>query len=155
MKLRYTISQTTDFTREVLINHILSEIEKRDYAVVSNSGNRVEFDSRTGRLRWNWEYIGRFDSGKFEVITGDGGNTLNFEYYPITLFEYLWVLFLVTACIVIAIHDAVFIPCFMGSLFLGQLTFKYFNLKSIAKDMLNEILLPCARNCPACHALQE
>jgi len=158
MKLRYTISETTDLSREILIEHILKEIDKRDYGLISNWNNTIKFDSTTSglRWRWRWENNSRLDSGTFEIVVCDDHNILNFEYYPITLFEYLWVLFLVTACIVAGGTNAVFfIPYFMAFLFLAQLIFKYFNLKSIAKDMLNEILLPCARNCPACHGLQE
>jgi hypothetical protein len=144
MKLKYTISQSTDLTKDVIIEHIFKEINKRDYGLVSNMGNSIKFDSATSGLKWRWrsEHLSRLDSGTFEIVTSDDHNTLNFEYYPITLFEYIWVFCLITVFIVIGIVQAIFFPFLIASVFLGQLVFKYFNLKSIANDMLNEILLP-------------
>lgn len=93
MKLKYTISQATDLTGEVIIEHILKEIDKRDYGLISNWNNTIKFDNDTSGLKWRWrsKYLSRLDSGSFEMITSDDHNTLNFEYYPITLLEYIGV----------------------------------------------------------------
>jgi hypothetical protein len=139
MKLKYRISRPTNLTREVLIEKILSKIKEEKYGVVSVTPGTVTFNSDYGGLVWNWEYLGRLDSGAFEIVIGEEHNDINLEYCPIELFEYLWVFFLMGCAIVFSFTISNAMPAIISLIFLMQLIFKFFHLKNSAVLMLDEI----------------
>ncbi len=139
MKLNYKIAKTTGLSSETLINRILLKIDEKKYGLTSITDSSVSFDDHTGGLIWNWEYVRRLHSGKFEVFNNKSSNILVFEYCPIPLSEFI---FVGTICAVItiwAIINKVYFEEIVSSVFLGQLIFKHYNLKRIASEILNEI----------------
>jgi len=140
MKLKYKITTSTELNSETIIKKILLIIEKKNYGIVEVINGSVSFDDHTGGFIGSWEYIRRMKSGKFEVINNGSSNIVVFEYYPIPVSEYIWVGIISLLPIGFGIINQVYIVSFISCLFIGQLIFKFYNLKTIANEMLSEVI---------------
>ena len=140
MKLKYKIAETTELSSETLINRIVSKIQEKKYGIVSVTDSSVSFDDNQRLVVGNWEYARRLHSGNFEIVNNKTSNIVVFEYYPISVFEFVWVGIICAIFTGWGIVNEVYFAGFLSWIFLGQLLFKHYNLKRIAGEMLTEIL---------------
>jgi hypothetical protein len=140
VKLKYKIAKTSQLDSETIIKRILQEIEQRKYGILEITENSVSFDDHTGGIVGNWEYAKRMKSGRFEIIKNGTSNIVLFEYYPIPLFEFLWVGILCMFPITVGIANKQYFVGIISIPFLAQLIFKHFNLKEIANGMLSDVV---------------
>jgi hypothetical protein len=140
MKLTYKISKTTELGSETIINRILLKIQERKYGLLTVTDNSVSFDENTGGLIGNWEYSRRLYSGRFDVMSEKNGNIVVFEYCPIPLSEFIFVGIACAIFIILGIINAFYFSGIISAIFLALLTFKHYNLKRVAGEMLAEIL---------------
>ena len=106
MKLKYKIAKTTQLSSETIISRILSKVEEKKYGLVDVTKSSVSFDDNRCLIVGNWEYASRLHSGKFEVVDNDKSNIVVFEYYPIPVFEFIWVGILVLGFNIFAISNS-------------------------------------------------
>jgi hypothetical protein len=140
MKLKYRIAKSTELSQEAIVKKILLQIEKRKYGILDVTKNSVSFDDHNGGLVWNWEHARSLKSGKFEIINEGANNNVVFEYYPISLFEIIYVAVLCGIFLVVGIIHQVYFTGIISLVFFLQLIFKHYNLKSIVNEMLTEIV---------------
>jgi len=138
MILEYKISKSTSFSSEEIINKILLIIEKRNYGIVEITKKSVSFNAHTGGFIGNWEHVRRMKKGKFEIINNGNSNIVLFEYLPIPVSEYIWVAIISSFPVGFGIINKVYAVGLISWLFIGQLLFKRYNLKTIANEMLTE-----------------
>jgi hypothetical protein len=140
MKLKYKIAKTTELRSEDIIKRILLVIEKKNYGILEVSGTSVSFDNRTGGLVRNWEYARQMKSGTFEIVNNGNNNVVVFEYYPIPVFDFIWVGIMSAIPIGFGIVNDAYYVGFISWIFIGQLIFKHYNLKNKAEEMLREVV---------------
>jgi len=139
MKLRYKIAKTTSLSSEDIINKILSVIEAQQYGIVSVTNSLVSFDNNKRLIVGNWEYARRVHSGMFEIVNNGKTNIVVLEYYPIPVFEFIWVGAIILFVNVMAISTGATFAGLITLPFIGQLLFKHYNLKNKAEEMLRSV----------------
>jgi hypothetical protein len=140
MKLEHKISKTTELSSDVIIEKLFAMINRRNYGILDFDKTRVSFDDRTGGFIGRGESLRRLKSGEFKIMSNDSNNVVVFEYLPIPVFEYIFVIAVSLIIILIGIINKDYRICLISLPFIGQLIFKYFNLKKIANEILNEIV---------------
>lgn len=139
MNLSREISKTTDIDEAVLIEKILAVLNEDRYGIKRLTHNCVEFSDYNGGMRWRSEYFGLLNSGEFNIERSGDKNVLKLSYLTIPLSEVVFIaavfLFFATFAIVNEIYGGFFI----GFAFVSTMLCKYFNIRRIAAEMLDEI----------------
>ena len=91
MKLKYKIAKSSELSCEAIIKKILFVLDEKKYGIVNVTSDSILFDDNRRLIVGNWEYARRLHSGTFEVVGQKNSNIIVFEYYPISIFEFIWV----------------------------------------------------------------
>jgi hypothetical protein len=137
VKLKFKIARSTTFHGWVLVDKILSELNKRDYRILNSTSSVVEFDDSPWKLMSNYKAVQRLDGGKFEISIDDNFKLVTFTYYR----SVLWPVIILTILSVSLIaHGQYYAPLYFLAFYLIAITVNVVMLKSKAEEILNEIV---------------
>jgi hypothetical protein len=139
MNLSRQISKTASLDDAVLIERILAALEEDRYGIKRLTHNCVEFSDHNGGIRSRSEYFGLLESGEFSIERSNDKNVVKLTYLAIPLSEIVSVAAVFLFFTLFGVIDQVYFCFFISLAFLGQLIFRYFNLKNRAENMLEDI----------------
>jgi hypothetical protein len=140
MNLNFEIQNSTHLEPGIVIDKILLKLKNKNYGVLGFTDKSVVFNSHSSGLVWRSERFSRLESGKFEIISYEDYYIVRFEYRPLALSEIIFVPIIAVVFSVFGIINGTYFGILIGSVFVLQMILKFFNLKRIAKEMLNDIL---------------
>jgi len=140
MNLSRQISKATNLDEAVLIEKILAVLEKDRYGIKRLTNNSVEFSYHNGGgWRRRSEYFKLLDSGEFLIERSEGKNLVKLEYLRTPLSEIIFVASVFLFFLIVGVTTQTYFCLFIGLAFVLQFIFRYFNLKSVAENMLDDI----------------
>ncbi len=139
MRLRYRITRSTTLDPETIIKRTILVVKDNEYRIANSTEHEVSFDNKKYMFSSRIANVSRVNSGKFEIENNKEDRTIIFEYYPITISEFVLVAVISIVIVVFAIINDIYPAVLISLIFIGQLIFKHFNLKMLAKEMLEEI----------------
>ena len=139
MEIFSQISKKTNHDTTELIERILLIMTREKYGITGIKTDSVKFDRGNGGIKWRHEHATMFEYGEFKIYNYEDYRVVNLKYTP---FEWLDVIFVSIFSIPFIIEGIIenHIILLIGLIFSGQLVFKYYNLKRIAKEILSEVV---------------
>ncbi|SDS04412.1 hypothetical protein SAMN05216490_0434 [Mucilaginibacter mallensis] len=136
MEISSQISEKTNHDTNELIERILLIMTREKYDITGIKTDSVKFDNAYGGRH---EQIRRFDSGIFKIEDCGNYRVVDLNYTHLDSLDIVIICIISTLYIVagICLNNSIFL---MGVPFIVYATFKYYNLKRIAKEILTEIV---------------
>ncbi|MDN3584252.1 hypothetical protein [Mucilaginibacter flavus] len=136
IKIKYEISTKTQIQSKIIKERFLEQLNKKNsYQIMENYPNIVKFRNNIWRVGSRMNSFGTVDGGILEIQNGEE-NTVRFSYYISSVFDFLMVVFFLFASFFVDYH-IVFLILPILIIFI----FRIINVKSIGREMFNNILL--------------
>jgi hypothetical protein len=137
LNLKYTISETTSLEPYAVKAHILLKLKDENYRVQEITDNSVTFDDNPWRMMWSHQAFRRLDNGKFEFAALGERNVVSIIHY-----QGLWpnLIQMGLALFFAIFADDYFVIPFFGTFIFIGVVWRYYTLKMVGREMLEDIL---------------
>jgi len=136
-RLKFQISQTTNFSPSIVREEIFARLKDKKYLIEEATSNKVIFGRELFELVWNFEAPYILDGGSFEIIESEKGTTVILSYFIKTLYT---LLFFIAFIIFIISKEAYYAIFFVTTFYLLVGFSQFFITKRVGEKLLRDIL---------------
>jgi len=139
--MNYSISQTTQYTPDEIMNEILLKMYYKDYEIISHDDKNLNFNGCTRNIsRRSIVWYIRFYEGKFRITDDGSKRIVRLQYQVFSTIELILSPIIVGFPLTMGIIEKSSFGYAAASIFLFMLILNFFTLYFTAKNMLKDIL---------------